>query len=79
MKEYKKACTDRIKDYFHGILHVDSQSTRSLLNTFIEDCLQKIQNYLYEYTKKEMKETLNIFQSLNSSISIPIETLEDYS
>ena len=58
---------------------MDSQNTRSLLNNFIEDCFQKIQNYLYDYTKIELKETLNKFKALNNSITIPVESLKEYS
>lgn len=61
MKEYKKESNERIKDYFQGILHINSQMTRESMLSFIDQSHQKIIDYLYEFTKREVKNTLESF------------------
>ena len=78
MKEYKKDSNERIKDYFYGILHVDSQSIRTILTNFIDDCREKIKEYLYQFTKKKVQKTLKDFNEYNNSLTINSDELESY-
>lgn len=54
MKEFKKESGERIKDYYQGILHINSQLTRDSMLEFIGDCTGKIVEHLYEFTRKEV-------------------------
>ena len=79
MKGYRKDSSERIKDYFYGILHVDSQSIRNILTNFINDCLKKITEYLYSFTKIKVAETIKEFNECNNSLTIKITDLENFS
>lgn len=79
LRDYKKDTAERIKDYFYGILHVDSKSVRNLLNNFINNCMNRVKDYLYSFTMAVVDQTLKNFTAYNSSLSIEVNELKDYS
>lgn len=67
LKDYKKESGEKIKDYFYGILHVDSKILWNVLTTFINDALTKIKDYLYDMTTQKLNKTLKKEESLFSN------------
>lgn len=78
MRDFKKESGDKIKDYFYGILHIDSKIMRNILTNFITDSLNKIKEYLYQLMMEKVAETNKSLDSLVGMLSQNFDSLQEY-
>jgi dynein heavy chain len=76
--EFRKESGDKIKDYFFGILHVDSKIMRNILTSFATECLAKVKDYLYGLTITKVDETLRSLTKMNEHFSQGFDSLGEY-
>jgi len=78
LREFRKLKDEEIKDYSHGIFHVESKTIRKTLTDFVESSLNGLKEYLYEFMKKKAEETHDEFRRVNANIQKPMTKLSTY-
>ena len=53
MREFRKMKDEEIKDYSHGIFHVESKTIRKTLTDFVDSSISGLKDYLYDFMKKK--------------------------
>ncbi len=78
MKDFKKESNEKIKDYFFGILHVDSKFIKGKLGSFINDTFERITKYLYQMTAEKIGETLKSLEYLQAKLGGSFDNLNEF-
>jgi len=78
MREFKKLKDELIKDYSHGIFHVESKTIRKTLTDFVDSSLNGLKEFLYEYMMSKAEETHIEFKRINGNIQKDMKTLNKY-
>ena len=78
LKDYKKDTTERIKDYFYGMLHVNSTQVSEMLNKFLDESMKTVKEYLYVFTMGVVNKTVAEFGTLHDSLAVEATDLANY-
>lgn len=78
MREFRKMKDEEIKDYSHGIFHVESKTIRKTLTDFVDSSISGLKDYLYDFMKKKAEETNDELRRVNENLKKPMTKLSTY-